>query len=54
MFRAAAATGDSFATPGEKEFVALWRSNPVAQQGNLVETLIEYVKRPAFATRWVP
>jgi hypothetical protein len=54
MFRAAAATGDSFATPGEKEFVAEWRATPLAQQEKIVETLLAYVKRPAFTTRWVP
>lgn len=53
MFRAAAATGDSFATPGEKEFVALWKTSPAAAQGNIVDTLVAYVKRPTFATRWV-
>jgi hypothetical protein len=54
MFRAAAATGDSAATPGEQEFVELWRSIPAAAQGNIVETLIAYVKNPSFARRWSP
>jgi len=54
MFRAAAATGDSFATPGEKEFVALWRAKPAAQRDNIIETLLSYLKRPSFTTRWVP
>jgi len=51
MFRAAAATGDSAATPGEAEFIDFWRSLPAAAQGNLVETLIAYVKSPGFALR---
>jgi len=54
MFRAAAATGDSFSTPGEKEFVSFWRTTPAAAQGNIVETLVTYVKQPYFATRAVP
>jgi hypothetical protein len=51
MFRAAAATGDSAATPGEAEFIEFWRSIPAAAQGNIVETLIAYVKSPTFAVR---
>ena len=54
MFRAAAATGDSAATPGEPEFVELWRSIPAAAQGSIVETLIVYVKNPTFDQRWSP
>ena len=54
MFRAAAASGDSAATPGEQEFVELWRSIPAAAQGSIVETLIAYVKTPTFARRWSP
>ena len=51
MYRAAAATGDDAATPGEAEFVQFWHSLPAAAQGNVVETLIAYVKSPAFASR---
>jgi len=54
MFRAGAASGDSAATPGEQEFVELWRSMPAAAQGSIVETLIAYVKNPTFAKRWAP
>jgi hypothetical protein len=54
MFRASAATGDSAATPGESEFIDLWRTNPAAAQGNIVETLIAYVKSPSFGVREVP
>jgi len=52
MFRAAAASGDSAATPGEAEFVELWRATPAAAQGSIIETLIAYVKSPTFASRW--
>lgn len=51
MFRAAAATGDSAATPGEPEFVDFWKAIPAAAQGNIVETLIAYVKSPNFGVR---
>jgi len=51
MYRAAAATGDEAATPGEAEFVQFWRALPAAAQGNIVETLIAYVKSPNFVRR---
>jgi hypothetical protein len=54
MFRAAAATGDAAATPGEKEFVDFWRTQPAAAEGNIVETLIAYVKAPNFGRRRPP
>jgi hypothetical protein len=51
MFRAAAATGDSAATPGEQAFVDVWRTIPEAARGSIVETLIAYVRNPSFALR---
>lgn len=54
MFRASAATGDSAATPGERQFMDFWRTIPAAAQGNIVETLIAYVKSPSFGVREVP
>jgi len=51
MFRAAAATGDSAATPGEQQFVDVWRTIPKAARGSIVETLIAYVRRPSFGLR---
>jgi hypothetical protein len=54
VFRAAAATGDSAATPGEPEFVDFWHTIPAAAQGNVVETLIAYVKSPTFGVRNEP
>jgi hypothetical protein len=54
MFRAASATGDAAATPGEAEFVALWQAQPEAARDSIVETLIAYVKRPSFALRRLP
>ena len=54
VFRSSAATGDSAATPGEPEFIDYWRTIPAAAQGNIVETLIAYVKSPNFGVREVP
>jgi hypothetical protein len=54
MFRAASATGDAAATPGEKEFVDYWRTLPEAAGGSIVETLIAYVKGPGFGLRRQP
>ncbi|HWP07496.1 MAG TPA: DUF1592 domain-containing protein, partial [Polyangiaceae bacterium] len=51
IFRAAAASGDSAATAGEPEFVDFWRSLPAAANGNIVESLIAYVKSPNFVLR---
>jgi hypothetical protein len=51
MFRAAVGSGDSFATLGEPEFLDYWRTLPEASQGNIVETLIAYVRNPYFGTR---
>jgi hypothetical protein len=54
MFRAASATGDSTATPGEQDFVDFWRSLPETASGHIVETLIAYVKGPSFGLRRPP
>jgi hypothetical protein len=51
MFRAAVGSGDSSATPGEREFVQVWRATPAAAQGGIVETLVAFVKRPSFGVR---
>jgi hypothetical protein len=51
VLRAAVGTGDSFATPGEPAFVEFWHSQPAAAQGNIVETLLAYVKNPTFTLR---
>ncbi len=51
MFRAASATADTAAKPSEDAFVEAWRAIPAAAQGSIVETLLAYVKSPAFAVR---
>jgi hypothetical protein len=54
MFRAAAGAGDGAATPGEGEFIQAWRATPAAARGNIVETLVSYVKGPGFILRGAP
>jgi hypothetical protein len=51
MFRAGAATGKPAGRLAEAEFLSLWRAAPAAAAGNIVETLIAFVKRPTFAQR---
>jgi hypothetical protein len=54
MFRAAAAAGDGAATPGEDEFMHVWRATSAAARGNIVETLISTTKGPGFVLRGAP
>jgi hypothetical protein len=51
MFRAGAATGKPAGRVAEAQFLDLWRATPAAAQGNIVETLIAFVKRPTFIRR---
>jgi hypothetical protein len=51
MFRAGAATGSLASTQPEAEFLDSWEAMPAAAQGNIVETLIAFVKRPTFTWR---
>jgi hypothetical protein len=51
MFRAASATSDAAVKPSEDAFVEAWRAIPAAAQGNILETLVAYVKSPSFAAR---
>ncbi len=51
VFRAGAATGKPAGRLAEAEFLDLWRTTPAAAQGNIVETLIAFVKRPTFVRR---
>jgi hypothetical protein len=41
-------------TPVENAFVTLWQGLPSDQQGNLVETLVAFIRSPLFAQRSVP
>ena len=51
LFRAGAATGRPASVLAEKEFLDSWRASPAAAEGNIVETLIAFVKRPGFTQR---
>ena len=53
LFRAGAATGRSAGVLAESEFLDTWRSMPAASQGNVVETLVAFVRRPSFTRRRV-
>jgi Protein of unknown function (DUF1592)/Protein of unknown function (DUF1588)/Protein of unknown function (DUF1595)/Protein of unknown function (DUF1587) len=54
MFRAGAATGHPAGARAEAEFLDSWRATPAAAEGNIVETLIAFVKRPTFTQRRLP
>ena len=54
MFRAVKATGDNAATPGETAFMAFWRAQPEASQGDMVETWVSIAKSPTFTLREQP
>jgi hypothetical protein len=51
LFRGSAGRSDDSIIPSEDSFVQIWQQLPAAQQGNLVETVIAYVKSPLFAQR---
>ena len=51
VFRAGAATGKPAGRLAEAEFLNVWRASPRAADGNIVDTLIAFVKRPAFVQR---
>jgi hypothetical protein len=51
MFRAGAATGKPAGVLAETEFLKVWRATAAAARGDIVETLIAFVKRPSFTQR---
>jgi len=51
VFRASAGRSDSLAVDAEQAFVDLWSQLPADKQGNIIETLMAYVRSPAFTTR---
>jgi hypothetical protein len=54
MFRAGAGTGRAADVLAESTFLDSWRTIPAAKEGNIVETLIAFIKRPTFALRRRP
>lgn len=51
LFRSSAGRSDSLATGAENDFVTYWNQLPVDKQGNIIETMIAYVKNPTFTER---
>jgi Protein of unknown function (DUF1592)/Protein of unknown function (DUF1588)/Protein of unknown function (DUF1595)/Protein of unknown function (DUF1587) len=54
LFRASAGRSDATAAPSEDSFVQIWQGLPEAAQGNIVETLVAYVRSPLFGQRRIP
>jgi hypothetical protein len=54
LFRASAGRSDSTAAPSEDSFVDGWQRLSPGQQGNIVETLIAFVRSDQFAVRSTP
>jgi hypothetical protein len=54
MFRASSGTSGLAAQASEDAFVAFWAAQPAAEQGNIAETLVAYVKSTLFAQRRLP
>ena len=51
LFRSSAGRSDSQATAPEQAFVDVWNQLPADKQGNIVETMVAYVRSPAFTQR---
>jgi hypothetical protein len=51
LFRSSAGRSDNLARGSEDAFVTFWNQLPSDQQGNVVETLVAYVKNPTFTQR---
>jgi hypothetical protein len=51
LFRGSAGRSDDSATPSEDSFVQIWQQLPADQQGNIVETIVAYVRSSLFAQR---
>jgi len=51
LFRSSAGRSDSLATGAENDFVKFWNQLPAGSQGNIIETMVAYVKNPTFTQR---
>jgi hypothetical protein len=51
IFRASTGRSDDSVKGSEDAFVEYWKQVPTAQQGNILETLVAYVKNPTFTQR---
>ncbi len=54
IFRGSAGRSDDSAAGAETTFIDVWKTLPGDAQGNLVETLIAYVRSPGFVERSAP
>jgi uncharacterized protein DUF1592/uncharacterized protein DUF1588/uncharacterized protein DUF1595/uncharacterized protein DUF1587 len=54
LFRSSAGRSDNTARGAEEAFVTFWKQLPMEQQGNVIESLVAYVKNPTFAQRRAP
>jgi hypothetical protein len=54
MFRASVGRSDNSVAAVESAFVGAWRALPASQQGNILETVVAYVKSPLFSERRIP
>jgi hypothetical protein len=54
MFRGSAARSDESVQATEAAFLKYWQSLPADQQGNIVQTLLTFVKSPLFTHRRAP
>lgn len=51
MFRAAAARSDATVVASEAAFMKAWQALPAAEQGNILQTVMTFVKSPLFQYR---
>jgi Protein of unknown function (DUF1592)/Protein of unknown function (DUF1588)/Protein of unknown function (DUF1595)/Protein of unknown function (DUF1587) len=51
IFRSSTGRSDDSVKGSEDAFVEYWKQVPAAQQGNILETLVAYVKNPTFIQR---
>jgi hypothetical protein len=51
VFRSSAGRSDDVAADPEQAFVDQWSQLPADKQGNIIETLVAYVRSPAFTMR---
>ncbi|MGC4091601.1 MAG: hypothetical protein QM756_27710 [Polyangiaceae bacterium] len=54
MFRGSAGRSDSTVGASETAFVNYWKALPADQQGNILQTLLTFVKSPLFTHRRAP
>lgn len=54
LFRSSAGRSDGTIRGAEDAFVKFWQGLPAEKQGNVIETLVSYVKNPTFTQRRAP